>query len=1426
VVPLSATSFVTPGPTVIAPATVDFGTVILGGTPQQTITVTNNGTVPSVITSYTLSGSSEFTAVGGTCSPSGTTLPPAPGINSCTIIVQFTPTVTGPANGTVQVNLSGQPTLFSTLTGNGATQTYSITSPLSGSIDFGNVTVGAESPITPVTVYNNGPGTINLGTAFVGPNFKVHPFFGACTGTLNPGQSCNIGVTFDPTTGGQHSTTLVQPVTGLTSLNVVLTGFGTQPAFTVTDPDFGTIPVGQSSPSIIFNVTNVSGVAIGPFINASIGGFNAADFHIITDGCSGLVLNPAQVCQISVEFQPSLPTVEVAELIVSASGLPVVLTPLTGTGVPPTTVVVSPGPTIDFGNQIVGTTSLEKQITVHNNGPGVLAFFGPAAVLLGANANDFVIEANGCFLTEFTGGVASGGSCTVDVSFSPLVADGVGPESATLGFLDNSTTAPDNVILTGNALPAPVGLVTASPSVLNFGSVGVGIPSAPQTVTFTNNSTTTSATFGPLPASNNSGDFHILVDNCSGITLAPMQTCTIVENVTPSALGPESAALSVEVGGQPTIVVPMFVTGIAPTAQTVLPNPLDFGNQPAGTASAEQAVVVTNTGTNPLVFTGPAPTVTGPDSASFTIVGDTCTGQTIAVGLTCQYEVVFAPSGGSFGPLSASFNVVDNAGTVLEQLLGNATTAPSGIISTPSSLDFGPQGLFLPSPAMYATIKNTGGAPVTISSVGVFGVYLNDFTIPAGTDLCSGQTLNPGQTCTVTVVFTPSIIGLESAQLNVAVTGGPTLVVPLTGQGVPPATDQITTTTDPTGTGSPVSLGFPATAIGDTSAEEYVTIKNTNTNSFGNDLHVYFILTQGNNPGDFNIVSNTCSGFGRFGVAPDQVCTLGVNFAPLAPNTGNENRSADLIIKDNTNGDAQTVALSGLAVGAAISYTVTPNPVNFGSVSLGTTSAPVTETVTNTGTGVALVFPGTGDITITGTNASEFSIQNDLCAGDSVDPAGSPNNTCTVDVLFSPTATGPAHAALLFSPSNAQHTIVQLTGIGIVPGAVSFGSSAAGLEFGNVIVNTSQNVDTPPIPDPQVVTITNTSGTAALVVTSLTILGTNAADYAIVPIAGDCGAAPFTIVVFQSCQLTVRFIPSALGDRAAYINIVDNAPNSPQTISLDGTGVTAPPEQGYWLAGSDGGLYAFGAAKYFGSLAYVHLNAPIVGLASTITGKGYWMVGADGGIFTFGDAQYYGSTGAYKLNAAIVGIAATPTGHGYWIVAADGGIFSFGDAHFYGSVPGVLKPGQVLNKPIVAITKTPDGGGYLIVASDGGVFAFGDATYHGSAANFGLVKPINALVESPDGGGYLMSASDGGIFAFGNATYYGGANTLGLTIKMPIVGMSSTPDFKGYWQSANDGGVFAFGDAQFHGSIGNTILDFPPHIIAMATDPVLGPPGG
>jgi hypothetical protein len=276
------------------------------------------------------------------------------------------------------------------------------------------------------------------------------------------------------------------------------------------------------------------------------------------------------------------------------------------------------------------------------------------------------------------------------------------------------------------------------------------------------------------------------------------------------------------------------------------------------------------------------------------------------------------------------------------------------------------------------------------------------------------------------------------------------------------------------------------------------------------------------------------------------------------------------------------------------------------------------------------------------------------------------------------------------------------------------------------------------------------------------------------------------------------------------------APTSDQVVAFSGSaGLPGPPSpppsaapnSSYWLVASDGGVFSFGNAQFFGSTGGTPLNKPVVGMAATASGNGYWLVASDGGIFNYGGAGFFGSQGGKALHAPIVGMAATPDGSGYWLVASDGGIFSFGDAPFFGSMGG-----QPLNKPIVGLAATHDGLGYWLVASDGGIFSFGDAAFHGSEGGQPLNKPVDGMAATPDGLGYWLVASDGGIFTFGDARFAGSAG--GVPLNRPALGMAATPDGGGYWIAASDGGIFNYGDAAFNGSEGGTPLNEP--VVGMA----------
>ncbi len=108
---------------------------------------------------------------------------------------------------------------------------------------------------------------------------------------------------------------------------------------------------------------------------------------------------------------------------------------------------------------------------------------------------------------------------------------------------------------------------------------------------------------------------------------------------------------------------------------------------------------------------------------------------------------------------------------------------------------------------------------------------------------------------------------------------------------------------------------------------------------------------------------------------------------------------------------------------------------------------------------------------------------------------------------------------------------------------------------------------------------------------------------------------------------------------------------------------------GYYLAGSDGGVFAFGSARFEGSLVSrgIHPSSPVVAITATSTG-GYLLSTADGAVYAFGNAVDHGGTTALHLDGPIVGMASIGAGAGYVMAGSDGGVFAFGTLPFRGSL--------------------------------------------------------------------------------------------------------------------------------------------------------------
>jgi hypothetical protein len=280
-----------------------------------------------------------------------------------------------------------------------------------------------------------------------------------------------------------------------------------------------------------------------------------------------------------------------------------------------------------------------------------------------------------------------------------------------------------------------------------------------------------------------------------------------------------------------------------------------------------------------------------------------------------------------------------------------------------------------------------------------------------------------------------------------------------------------------------------------------------------------------------------------------------------------------------------------------------------------------------------------------------------------------------------------------------------------------------------------------------------------------------------------------TFVGFGTCSLTpsVAQGPNHFG-----------ATGSPQSFPVQEA------SHGYWLVGSDGGIFSFGTAAFHGSMGGTPLQRPVVAITPTLTGNGYWLVASDGGIFSFGDSMYYGSLPALgfhpagsglpqSLNAPIVGMVPSFTGHGYFMVASDGGVFAFGDAKFEGSCPGI---GGCAGRA-VAVMPDHSGNGYWLVTSTGDVYAFGDASYYGAPTPSSV--PVVDAVATRDGNGYWLLFANGVVDNFGDATNFG-APVGYVNGFNPATTIFPTADDQGYWVASARGDVFSYGDSPFLGS--------------------------
>jgi centrosomal CEP192-like protein len=451
------------------------------------------------------------------------------------------------------------------------------------------------------------------------------------------------------------------------------------------------------------------------------------------------------------------------------------------------------------------------------------------------------------------------------------------------------------------------------------------------------------------------------------------------------------------------------------------------------------------------------------------------------------------------------------------QITPSAAANPS-VSFLAANLNFGHQNVGMTNiPPLPVGIVNSGDAPLTISSVAITGPNSGDF-IAVNPAPCLASPITPGSSCSFEVQFTPNVVGAEGAFLSVMdnAPGNPQ-VFALLGAGL-----------GPLAVASPPSINFGSVPAGATSPPPFpfATLKNT-----GNQPLQIANFNFSGDVAQFSLGGNTCTAPNV--LSPGSSCTVQLSFAPSAPGTFN----ANLNFTDNSGnvpGAMQSVSLTGIGTSPAPAINITPTSLIFAAQAVGTTSAPQAVIIRNQGSATLNV----SNISITGSDAGSFGI---VPAGTSPCP---PSGTlasgvsCTVTIDFAPLSSGGKSASLSVNDNVAgTPQTVSLTGTAVAPAIML---SPTSLDFGSQAAGTTSA--------PQNVTLSN-PGSGAIGISGIVLTGTNSTDFI------ETNNCPPSLGANASCLITLKFDPAAAGpiNRSASVSISDNAPQSPQTVSLAGS---------------------------------------------------------------------------------------------------------------------------------------------------------------------------------------------------------------------------------------------------------------------------------
>lgn len=611
------------------------------------------------------------------------------------------------------------------------------------SMNLGSVRVGSnKSDTLSIAAYGDENLTVSSSTMKFGTHFSTSP---TSSRTINTGSKETNTVTFAPTSKGSFVDTLIinnnSTVSSDTRKTVIVTGTGIQGAFTGgSSLTFGDVKVGASK-RLGYTFTNTGDDTL--FINnATISGSGYTIISQPTD----LSLAPNQKDSVVVELTTAAKQTYSGSLSITANGgVSGATVSLAGNGVAPGITAQ----TTNLGGIRVGLVN-QGVVNVTNNGNDTLRITN-AQFTAGAVSR---FSISGFSATN----VLPGQSTAINVNYTPndLVAD-----TATLTLTSNALgQASYNVLVFGTGTIPTMALADGQDTV-RFAAVRTG---KSQSLSFNVRNTgtdilnITKVTVGsPFSVEAKPSSIEPKTQSAVTIKFAPTATGTFTGMVVVAGDDPNNPSDTV------------YVLGTGVNSALNLPSNLEFGTT-APNVEVVQNLTLMNEGAAPVTIFSYK--LAGSGASSYRLI-DTAA-HTIAANGSAVIKVGFKPA--TTGAFSATLNIAVDDNTAPVRSVALAGAGVQGQLSvTPTSIDFGIVDSGTVSAEQFITLKNTGTAPITITSVNF--ACLPKF-VPSGAPITS---IAAGDSAKIGVTYHPDVRGIDNCTASVTTSEGNTINITLTG---------------------------------------------------------------------------------------------------------------------------------------------------------------------------------------------------------------------------------------------------------------------------------------------------------------------------------------------------------------------------------------------------------------------------------------------------------------------------------------------------------------------------------------------------------------------------------------------------------------------------------------------------------------------